>query len=168
MHEWLANTSLWQFTSMANKREYLYWFGGIFCQIVEKEEKTWLSKSIERLDLTSLNTINPEWEMLKVKLNYSAWDIGSFQISENRILIYGGWDGDSISTVSEYNPDTHDEISEIDTKLDTSDFFLTNGIVSRSVSKQDSNIFMFRFLGQKSLHEVDTLSYVFNSFSLDN
>ena len=151
---------------MANKREYLYWFGGIFWQVIGNEDKTWLSKSIEKLDLTSLNTIKPEWEMLKIKLNYPAWDIGTFQISENRILIYGGWDGDSISTVSEYTPDTVDKVIELDIKLDQPDFFLTNGMISKNSLSNDNSSYIFKFLGQSKLHEFDTSFNIFTSYSI--
>ncbi len=66
------------------ENRYLYSIGGLS----KIDANITLQTTIERLDL---NTPGSTWQVIPIRLNDAACDIGCLPISTNEILIFGGW-----------------------------------------------------------------------------
>ena len=67
--------------------KHLYSIGGLS----KIDSNVQLNTTIERLDLQPLNIQTWNWQVLPLRLNEAACDIGCLALSKDEILIFGGW-----------------------------------------------------------------------------
>ena len=111
--------------SVVSLGKWLFCFGGIH----KKNGELNIVANIYRLDLEKQD----KWTLLPVFLEQPRCDIGLTAISEDEILVYGGWNYNSFDNVSKLR--NHEDIERITlekvvacSNLPKSDFFVSTGL----------------------------------------
>ena len=99
------------------------------------------------------------WKILNVKLPYATFDIGSFEISSNEILIFGGFNEGSLDKVMTFKILTGQAEGDIQvshtTKLAEKDFFVVNGINVKFTGDQNQYRKEIICTGHNFIHAFD-------------
>lgn len=155
-----SSVGLCEFTS-TNGTNWLYAMGGLQRTPTSKDAE--ILNEIERVELGK-NLVNG-WEILSLRLPEKLCDVGTFQISERQIMIYGGWNSLPSTNVHYFDPETERMIIKSatidDEKLKLRDFFLVNGTVGKS---KDNKMLIS---GHQHLHEYDPITKKFRVLGVE-
>jgi len=107
-------------------KHLLYSFAGLYR---EPNTEVTLLNTVERLNLSDQNK---GWEILKVTTPLTMCDVGAFQMSDKHLLVFGGWSVKGLDKVYTFDCTGEEGFKELPNGLAKSDFFLSNGAVSRN------------------------------------
>ena len=112
---------------------------------------------VQRLDLEK--PFEKGWETIDLEFPYAFCDTGLVQISDNEIMIYGGWNQNSLNNVCymKIQPDNHKiTICKVESeKLQKGDFFISNGVCGTAPDGSKNKILI---CGHHYLHEFDLVT----------
>jgi N-acetylneuraminic acid mutarotase len=81
------------------------------------------------------------WKILNVKLPYATFDIGSFEINNNEIILLGGFNDGALDKVLNFKVYPGQAEGEIQvsqsSKLAEKDFFVVNGVTIKFSGDQN-------------------------------
>lgn len=77
-----------------------------------------------------LDSPNNKWERLGVNLPQSVSNVGLWQQSQNKLIIFGGWDGKPLNTIYVFKErQSGYDVSLSKLKMEMPDRFLQNGVL---------------------------------------
>ena len=135
-----------------DKNKWLYVFGGI--SDFGGNDKRTTTDTVCRL---RIDTESPDnWELLSVKLPFKACDSGSLQLSNDKIIVLGGWNQDKLSqcTIFKINQGKCDIDDTKKVELKTGDFF----VGGEAVFYNEGHVIIS---GMKGLHDLNLKNYTF-------
>ena len=102
------------------------------------------------------------WQLLELRLPKAMFDMGALQITQNDILIFGGFESGARSEAFLYTT-TPDDGSFKETKgLETADFFEQNGVFIKLANETSSQT-RYVFNGHSHNHLFDQATMTFKT-----
>jgi N-acetylneuraminic acid mutarotase len=150
-----ASVGVCEFTASSNDR-CLYAFGGV--------KKSEASSGPELLDTVEKAHVSgnftSHWQVLSFKLPHPIIDIGCFQVSEDKIILMGGWrkENNFVEDCIVVQVDARKNLAQTQTaKMDHHDYFMGGG---PAITLKDNQLF---FLGQIRQHILSLPAMTFKS-----
>ncbi len=110
--------------------------------------------------IESLSKGQNTWKILNVKLPFPTFDIGSFELNQTEILLFGGFNDGSLDKVLSFKiasaATAEGEIQTLhNTKLGEKDFFVVNGINIKFSGEQNQGRREVIVTGHNFIHSFD-------------
>jgi N-acetylneuraminic acid mutarotase len=141
----------------------LYVFGGA-CGENREIDLTHQTVSIEVLDLYPKFKENFMWDLLEVRLQMPLWGIGTLALSKDKIMLFGGTDGNCesqdvfvLAVKEEEGKETLHELNRLKTRLVKPDWFYNFDIGTKDGREEG----MLHILGERKVHVFDLKRFEF-------